>query len=110
LRKQFFQKANTIPVIGTWTEDFALISFGQKYYNGQGLAVKQVRIKGDWKTVKERKSIAGHLFGTVKRVMGTDCHLYKGKAGGKFAQAFRTWNLKRAINIPGTEKLPKAHA
>jgi hypothetical protein len=48
-------------------------------YNEEGLLVKQVRIKGDWETVKERKSIVEHPFGTVKRAMDAGCCLCWGK-------------------------------
>jgi transposase len=78
----------------------------------EGLAVKQVRIKGDRETVKERKSIAGHPFGTVKRAMDAGCCLCRGNGNesGEFALTFLAYNLKRAVNIPGTEKLQKVSA
>jgi hypothetical protein len=80
--------------------------------NEEGLSVKQVRIQGDWPVVKERKSIVEHSFGTVKRAMDAGYCLCKGKGtvSGEFALTFLACNLKRAINIMGTEKLLKAFA
>jgi transposase len=74
--------------------------------------VKQVRIKGYRETVKERKSIVEHPFGTVKRAMDAGCCLRKGKekADGEFALAFPACNMKRAINILGAGNLLKAFA
>jgi hypothetical protein len=81
-------------------------------YNEQGLSVKQVRVKGSRPIVKERKSIAEHPFGTIKRAMGAGYCLTKGKGnvGGEFALAFLAYNMKRVINILGTGTLLKAFA
>ena len=38
-------------------------------YNERGLSVRQVRIKAARSTMKERKSIVEHPFGTIKRVI-----------------------------------------
>jgi hypothetical protein len=81
-------------------------------YNEEGLLVKQVRIKGDRETVKERKSIVEHPFGTVKRAMDAGYCLCRGKenVSGEFALAFLACNMKRAINILGAGNLLKAFA
>jgi len=78
-----------------------------KEYNDQGLAVKQIRIKGDKEIVKQRKSIVEHPFGTIKRAMDTGYCLTKGlrNVGGEFSLTFLAYNLKRAINILGCRKL-----
>jgi transposase len=60
--------------------------------------------------VKERKSVAEHPFGTIKRALEAGCCLYKGKAGGEFALTFPACDMKRAINMPGARNLLKAFA
>jgi transposase len=81
-------------------------------YNEEGLSVKQVKIQGDRPVVKERKSIVEYPFGMIKRAMDAGCCLCKGKrkVSGEFALVFLACNLKRAINILGTEKLLKTFA
>jgi transposase len=76
-------------------------------YNDQNLAVRQIRIKPDKAVVKQRKCIAEHPFGTVKRAMDAGYCLTKGlrNVGGEFALTFLAYNLKRAINILGVRKL-----
>jgi hypothetical protein len=78
-----------------------------KKYNDQNLTVKQIRVKPDPAIVKQRKSIAEHPFGTVKRAMDAGYCLTKGlrNVAGEFSLTFLAYNLKRAINILGVRKL-----
>ena len=78
-----------------------------KEYNGQGLAAKQIRIKPGPDIVKRRKAIVGRPFGTIKRAMDAGCFLAKGlrNVAGEFALTCLAYNLKRAINILGCNKL-----
>jgi len=50
-----------------------------KKYNEEGLAVKQIRIKPDKALIAQRKCIAEHPFGTIKRGMDTGYCLMNGK-------------------------------
>ena len=78
-----------------------------KEYNDEGLAVKQVHIKPDKEKYDQRKSIAEHPFGTIKRSMDSGYCLLKGKekVKGEFSLIFLAYNLKRVINILGGKKL-----
>jgi len=82
-------------------EDFS------KEYNDQDLAVKQIRIKPDKEIIKQRKSIAEHPFGTIKRAMDAGYCLTRGLENvmGEFSLTFLAYNLKRVINILGVRKL-----
>ena len=75
-----------------------------KKYNEEGLVIKQIRIKPDKALIAQRKCIAGHPFGTVKRGMDAGYCLTKGlrKARGEFSLVFLAYNFKRAINILGS--------
>jgi transposase len=78
-----------------------------KEYNDKGLLVKQMRIKPDKTIIRERKSIAEHPFGTIKRAMEAGYCLTKGLrgVGGEFSLIFLAYNIKRAINILGVKKM-----
>ena len=78
-----------------------------KEYNDRDLEVKQVRIKPDSAIIRQRKSIAEHPFGTLKRGMDAGYCLTKGlgAVSGEFSLAFLAYNIKRAINILGCGKL-----
>ena len=78
-----------------------------KDYDDSGLFVRQIHIKPDSKLVKQRKSIAEHPFGTVKRSMDAGYCLTKGipNVSGEFSLAYLAYNMKRVINILGTKKL-----
>jgi len=79
-------------------------------YDTDGLHVKQIVYKPDKTLLKRRKAIVEHPFGTVKRSMDSAYCLMKGleHVRGEFALTFLAYNLKRAINILGTEKLIEA--
>ena len=78
-----------------------------KEYNDEELSVKQVHIKPDKEKYDQRKSLAEHPFGTIKRSMDAGYCLLKGieKVRGEFSLIFLAYNLKRAINIMGIKKL-----
>lgn len=56
---------------------------------------------------KKRQTICEHPFGTIKRQWGYNYTLLRGikKVEGEMGIIFTVYNLKRAINILGTEKL-----
>ena len=69
-----------------------------------------LRIIKDKKKMKERMCLSEHPFGTVKRHQGAYYLLCKGKekAGAEMGLSFLVYNMKRAINMVGTEKLIEA--
>ena len=69
-----------------------------------------LRIIKDKKKMKERMCLSEHPFGTVKRHHGAYYLLCKGKekAGAEMGLSFLVYNMKRAINMVGTEKLIEA--
>ena len=58
----------------------------------------------------ERKKVAEHPFGTLKRAFGAPYLLLKGlrKVGGEVGLLMITYNLRRALNILGVEALIQA--
>lgn len=84
---------------------------GQKilYLKGQDLITQQVviRIKPDKEKIKRRKCVVEHPFGTIKYWSDSSYLLLKGrlKATADLSLSFLCYNLKRAINIVGVEKL-----
>ena len=66
-----------------------------------------VHIKDDIPTQKLRLHLSEHPFGTVKWYHGAHYLLCKGieKATAELGLSFLAYNLKRAINMVGTEKL-----
>jgi hypothetical protein len=83
-----------------------------KTFDDKNIFVRQIRIAPDKEIVKQRKSIVEHPFGTIKRNMDAGYCLMKGLGyvSGEFSLAFLAYNLKRAINILGVEKLISAIA
>lgn len=81
-----------------------------KEYDNKNLRVKQITVSSDKNILKQRKSIAEHPFGTVKRAMDAGYMLTKGKqaVSGEMALAFLAYNLKRAINILGAKQITNA--
>jgi len=66
-----------------------------------------LRIKEDIDKIKERMCLSEHPFGTVKWYHGAHYLLCKGKekAAAELGLSFLAYNLKRAINMVGIEKL-----
>lgn len=65
------------------------------------------RILRNTKTYSRRQQIIEHIFGTIKRQWGFDHILLKGldKNDGEFGLMYLIYNLRRVINILGSEKL-----
>ena len=78
-----------------------------KQYNDENIRVKQITVSSDKNILKQRKCIAEHPFGTVKRTMDAGYMLTKGKqaVSGELALTFLAYNFKRAINILGTKRI-----
>ncbi len=66
-----------------------------------------LKIKEDKLKMKERKCLSEHPFGTVKWHHGAHYVLCKGKekVTAEIGLSFLVYNMKRAINIIGTDKL-----
>lgn len=81
-----------------------------KDYDDKNLHIKQITVSSDRDILKQRKCIVEHPFGTIKRGMDAGYMLTKGKraVSGELALAFLAYNLKRAINILGTEQIISA--
>lgn len=79
-------------------------------YNDKDLMVRQIKVRPNKEIVKLRKAIAEHPYGTLKRGMNAGYCLTKGirNVSGEFSLAFLVYNLKRAINIMGVNKLLEA--
>jgi transposase len=69
-----------------------------------------LRIKNDIHKIKQRMCLSEHPFGTVKWYHGFHYVLCKGKekVTAELGLSFLAYNLKRAINMIGTEKLIEA--
>lgn len=78
-----------------------------KDFNADNLHVKQIQIKPSRKITDQRKELAEHPFGTIKRAMNAGYVLTKGikNVTGEFSLVFLVYNLKRAINVLGAKKL-----
>jgi transposase len=65
------------------------------------------RARSDPRWMKQRMSMVEHPFGTIKWMMGCPRFLLRGalKARAEFALAVLSYNLKRVINILGTQNL-----
>ncbi len=64
-------------------------------------------LRPDRKKTAERMRLSEHPFGTIKRAMGFSCFLLKGlrKVAGEFALMCLGYNIKRAKNLLGFEKM-----
>lgn len=80
-----------------------------KEYDDTELYIKQVNVRADRKIIRQRKSIIEHTFGTIKRNLGISYLLLRGKekVTGEISLAFTAFNMKRAINILGIERMIK---
>lgn len=78
-----------------------------KEYDDTNLTVRQIHVRADPNLVRKRKSIIEHVFGTVKRDLGISYLLLRGrkKVTGEISLAFTAFNMKRAINILGVERM-----
>ena len=87
-----------------------LTSDFKKEYDAEGLFIKQITYSPDKTLLRRRKAIVEHPFGTIKRGMDSEYCLMKGinNVRGEFALTFLAYNMKRAINILGVNKLIQA--
>lgn len=78
-----------------------------KEYNINGLKLKKIRYNPDKILLKKRKCISEYPFGVVKRCMDADYLLTKGfsNVNCEMSLAYLVYNLKRAINLIGINKL-----
>ena len=81
-----------------------------KEYNDKNLHVKQITVSSDKEILKQRKCIAEHPFGTIKRAMESGYMLTKGKqsVSGELSLTFLAYNFKRAVNIIGAKRMIEA--
>lgn len=65
------------------------------------------RIRGQPDLLRERKKLAEHPFGTIKRAMDQGYFLLRGmkKVTTEISLTVLSYNMKRAINIMGVEKM-----
>lgn len=78
-----------------------------KEYNDDNLHIRQIKVRANRDITRQRKSIVEHTFGTIKRALGTSYLLLRGreKVTGEISLAFTAFNMKRAINILGVERM-----
>lgn len=65
------------------------------------------RIRGQPELLRERKKLAEHPFGTIKRTMDQGYYLLRGikKVGIETSLTILSYNMKRVMNILGVEKM-----
>jgi Transposase DDE domain len=68
------------------------------------------RIAENPEKVEQRKCLAEHPFGTIKRAMNQGYFLMRGltKVGTEMSLTILAYNLKRAINILGVRTMVEA--
>jgi len=71
---------------------------------------KKIRSKEGKELIRRRKAICEHPFGTIKRSLGYNYFLLKGKKGAltEFSMISLIYNLKRVLNIFGIKELLEA--
>lgn len=76
-------------------------------YHFEKMKVVRFFLKPDREKTAERMCLSEHPFGTIKRAMGFTYFLLKGlrKVTGKFALMCLGYNIKRAKNLLGFEKM-----
>lgn len=76
-------------------------------YHFEKRAIVRFILKPDRKKTVERMCLSEHPFGTIKRAMGFGYFLLKGmrKVTGEFALMCLGYNIKRAKNLLGFEKM-----
>jgi len=84
----------------------------RRWVNQDVLERLKERIRGQPELLKERKKLAEHPFGTIKRAMDQGYFLTKGikKVTTEISLTILSYNLKRVINILGVEKMVTAMA
>ena len=81
-------------------------------YHFEKRTIVRFILKPDRKKTAERMCLSEHPFGTIKRAMGFSYFLLKGmrKVAGEFALMCLGYNIKRAKNLLGFEKMMKLMA
>ena len=81
-------------------------------YHFEKRTIVRFTLKPDRKKTAERMCLSEHPFGTIKRAMGFSYFLLKGmrKVTGEFALMCLGYNIKRAKNLLGFEKMMKLMA
>lgn len=87
----------------------------RRFYRGELEEVAEAmdkRLSENKEKYRLRQCICEHPFGTLKRILGYTYLLVKGKekAGGEVGLMYMAYNIKRAINILGTQELIAALA
>ena len=69
--------------------------------------IVKLKFRPNKEKMDKRKNLSEHPFGTIKRAMGFSCFLLKGlrKVAGEFALMCLGYNMKRARNLLGFEKM-----
>jgi transposase len=85
-------------------------SEGKKKYHYEKEKRVTFILKPDRVKTAERMCVSEHPFGTIKRAMGSAYFLLRGleKVDGEFALFCLGYNLQRALNMVGFDKLMKA--
>ena len=80
---------------------------GKGQYHLEKRTIVRFILKPDRKKTAERMCLSEHPFGTIKRAMGFGYFLLKGmrKVTGEFALMCLGYNIKRAKNLLGFEKM-----
>jgi len=78
-----------------------------KEYDDTDLFIKQIKVRVNREVIRKRKSIIEHTFGTIKRALGISYLLLRGKEKitGEISLAFTAFNMKRATNILGVQRM-----
>ncbi|MDR3357141.1 MAG: hypothetical protein LBO04_08175 [Spirochaetaceae bacterium] len=81
-------------------------------YSDTGLFAGQIRIRADKELTGQRKGIAGHPFGTIKRGSGAGYCLTRllRNESREFPPAFLAYNIRLVTSIPGCGKLAECMA
>ena len=90
-----------------YAERMIKLSEFSKEYDASPVPLRKIRILQDKEIASQRKCIVEHPFGTVKRNLGIAYLLLRTipKAEGELSLAFLAFNMKRALNIVGIEKM-----
>ena len=91
----------------TWNEEMANQERTKHKYRYEMQTIVRVKFRPDKQKMDQRKSISEHPFGTIKRSMNAGYFLLrsKKKVDGEFALFSLGYNIKRAKNLLGFEKM-----
>ena len=91
----------------TWNEEMAKQARAKHEYRYETHLVVQLKFKPDKQKMDLRKDLSEHPFGTIKRTMNAGYFLLRSKmkVDGEFALFSLGYNIKRARNLLGFEKM-----